>query len=299
MGPTLLLILIDMCDLYLGAYAATEPYLSSNSHGREKSHEMHSESESTTPTSRHTSGSTDSSSHVREQPDTNIVPESKSSIESDSELVVALLGGALQSLLESRYAFTPAVAERSRYRSQIISLAGEIAKRLGGVLVKVLKGHSKGHLPWPKNPTVTPVQKDTDTNCTSDDSGVNLEIKSQNIILQTTILADLTGSGSVKCNGGRSNVKANPSDTVLEVRRICVELLRWSAPSQTTSLSSPSPSPSSMLVPVPVSPSLSPSPSTADTLVGADIISVARLYELIDTLNQNEWLRSCCSNSAK
>ena len=37
----------------------------------------------------------------------------------ENELISALLGGALQSLLDSRFAFTPAVAIRSRYRDQI------------------------------------------------------------------------------------------------------------------------------------------------------------------------------------
>ena len=37
----------------------------------------------------------------------------------ENDLISALLGGALQSLLDSRFAFTPAVAIRSRYRDQI------------------------------------------------------------------------------------------------------------------------------------------------------------------------------------
>lgn len=322
-GPTLLLILVDMCDLYLGAYSATEPYLLSSIRGKEKgkdrekvkeqerkeSSDVHTESECNTSTQipRHLSGTTtDTLSHVHVPPTTNTntmsdsISDSKSSIESDSDLVVALLGGALQSLLESRFAFTPAVAERSRYRSQIISLAGEIAKRLGGVLVKVLKAHAKGHLPWPKTPTTITDSKVANTNSACDEKGVSLAMESQNTNLQSATLTDLTGSGSAIHTGYRPNVKVNPNDTVMEVRRICVELLRWSVPSQTTPLSTPSPSssPSLSTISVPLSPS-SPLPSSADNSKGADVISVARLYELIDVLNQNEWLRSCCSNSAK
>ena len=326
-GPTLLLILVDMCDLYLGAYTATEPYLISSIRGKEKekekerekvkgkekSSDVHIESEcnTSTQTPRHLSGdTTDTLSHVHVPPTTNAntmsdsisasMSDCKSSIESDSDLVVALLGGALQSLLESRFAFTPAVAERSRYRSQIISLAGEIAKRLGGVLVRVLKAHAKGHLPWPKTPTTATDSKVANTDSPCDEKGANLAMESQNTNLQSATLADLTGSGSVIHNGYRPNVKVNPNDTVLEVRRICVELLRWSVPSHTTPLSTPSPSssPSLSTISVPLSPS-SPLPSSTHYSIGADVISVARLYELIDILNQNEWLRSCCSSSAK
>jgi hypothetical protein len=58
---------------------------------------------------------------------------------------VALLGAALQSLLDSRFAFTAAVAEV--YKDQIGSLALKIRTRLSRVLMKFIKAYTKGNLP--------------------------------------------------------------------------------------------------------------------------------------------------------
>lgn len=288
-GPTLLLILIDMCDLYLSAYSATEPFLKSaknvtssgESVGQTISEPMIYED------LQH--GAPVSTSLILEAVDLNCVKSSDkdvsapSSVESpgsysESELVIALLGGALQSLLESRFAFTPVVAERSRYRSQILSLAADVAKRLGGVLIKVLKAHSRGFLP----------SLDPESGIQNSSSITLGEVKARPF--EELCFVDPTATPVPTFEVDESHgVTTVPSyttgrnDMVLEARKICTELLRWSAIAAATPATTEGESRSAT--------ASFPLPGAVGT------VSVNRLYELINMVNQNPWLRRCATNS--
>ena len=131
-GPTLILILVDMCDLYLAAFMAQECFLKGK--GKGNSNDSASENGKIYLSSFLSRSfihlltvSIPSSSQK------NVIKHHQSSLGSvaanddntdalDNDLISALLGGALQSLLDSRFAFTPAVAIRSRYRDQIGAL---------------------------------------------------------------------------------------------------------------------------------------------------------------------------------
>ena len=277
-GPTLLLILIDMCDLYLSAYSATEPFLKPNgvsgaSEGTIASapqlrcgQVLLEEGTLETPDGNSdgildgVKGTPEGASGETTIPRPDITQPPSSS----SDLVVALLGGALQSLLESRFAFTPAVAERSRYRSEILLLASDIAKRLGSVLLKVLKAHARGYLPCLHS--AVPVDEGDKSRDVLTDGPPSCTAQ------EGSLATSSTPSASVPPSEGE--------EMVLEARRVCSELLRWS---NTTQGSSPRTS-----VSVQAS-------AVAGTGGGGGSISVNRLYELIDTVNQNDWLRKCAT----
>ena len=295
-GPTLLLILVDMCDLYLSAYSATEPFLKSVKKVGEPdriadstvfpsppglgSQRLSTTDESATERledKKCSNGSDEDASRSVVRPDSW----------SQSELVVALLGGALQSLLESRFAFTPAVAVRSRYRSQILSLAADVAKRLSSVLIKVLRAHSKGLLPSPDNLGSDKISSSTFLG--------EIEPKS----IKELRLVTPTPSPALTCDEFNSAMAASictsdPNDMVTEARMICTELLRWSAvpvlPSATSEVESKSTTSGENGNVISSTPPY--------TLSGAEsTVSVHRLYELINMINQNAWLRRCATSS--
>lgn len=326
-GPTLLLILIDMCDLYLAAYSATEPYLTSSVKDRSSNENTAVEKVVVNPgtSSRASSGGgiqvADMDGISTQTPMPSIAPS-----ESESELVVALLGGALQSLLESRFAFTPAVAERSKYRSQIIALAVDIAMRLGCVLMKVLKAHSKGYVPCALHAKYSSSEQHTapraknqeqepgplipaavERTVTSDSDGATLLSPCVSPHFEAGESSEAT-DGEKKAESGKKFSKA-----VLEAKSICVELLKWSiskpssvkvedienaegVPAAAVASASAS---AGLHLAEPSSPSvLSGAGEAAGTVTGPPAaISVARLFELIDMVNQNEWLRSCANSN--
>ena len=116
-GPTLILILVDMCDLYLAAFTAQECFLKGT------------QGKGTTAATTATTTTTTTTTAVTAPPPptvtvtaTTTAANDDNSIVLENDLISALLGGALQSLLDSRFAFTPAVAIRSRYRDQIGAL---------------------------------------------------------------------------------------------------------------------------------------------------------------------------------
>ena len=296
MGPTLLLILIDMCDLYLSAYSATEPFLKSvkpigdpdeitdstvlpspTSLGLQRRSTVEESAADGLKDKERAHGSNDDGSVP------SVCPESWS----QSELVVALLGGALQSLLESRFAFTPAVAERSRYRSQIFSLAGDVAKRLSGVLIKVLRAHSKGLLPSPDNLGSDKISA----------SAFLSEVESKSVKeLRFITPAPPPAFTSDDFNDAMASsvCTTDPNNMVIEARMICTELLRWSAvtvaPSPTSEIENKSTTLGGNGNVISSTPSYSLSGSEGT-------LSVHRLYELINMVNQNAWLRRCATSS--
>ena len=325
-GPTLLLILIDMCDLYLAAYSATEPYLTSSVKDR-PSNDISAAAEKVVVNSGTSLGpSSGVGFHVGDMDgiSTQTPMPSSAPSESESELVVALLGGALQSLLESRFAFTPAVAERSKYRSQIIALAVDIARRLGCVLMKVLKAHSKGYVPCalhakhssssvqPTAPCANSQEQElrpltpasVETTVTSDSDGAMLLSPCMSPLLEAGESSEAT-DGEKKAESGKKCSKA-----VLEAKSICVELLKWSiskplsvksedieSSEEVTAAAASTSAGGGAGLPELASPSvLSGATETAGTGPPA-AISVARLFELIDMVNQNEWLRSCANSN--
>ena len=326
-GPTLLLILIDMCDLYLAAYSATEPYLTSS--GKDRPSNENSAAEKVVvnsgTSSRPSSGVGIHAGDIDGISTPTPVPSSAPS-ESESELVVALLGGALQSLLESRFAFTPAVAERSKYRSQIIALAVDIARRLGCVLMKVLKAHSKGYVPCtlhaqhsssseqPTAPSAKSQEQEpgplipaaVETTVASDSDGAMLLSPCMSPLLEAEESSEVI-DGEKKAESGKKCSKA-----VLEAKSICVELLKWSISKPSSVKSEDMESPEGVIAAAastdagfgaglaePASPSvLSGAAEAAGTGAAPPAaISVARLFELIDMVNQNEWLRSCANSN--
>jgi hypothetical protein len=309
-GPTLLLILIDMCDLYLAAYSASEPYLTSASAATHTDGEGDDSDTSNliSPSLTHSSSVPPITVTACDPPfDPCYIPaqsqavaegatESRSNC--DSELVVALLGGALQSLLESRFALTPAVALMSKHRSQIVSLAAQIAKRLGGVLLKVLRAYSRGLLPCTPHAGQLPPPSQTkalslDEN--AEDSGP---------VYMPTVPADHAFPGVVDTKGA---VKRDGSEMVLEARRICTELLRWPTSPQATATDGGAVSPvqvpdiadrKAAVSPLKACREKTKGSGAAGDAASAVSASVTRLYDLIDTVNQNDWLRSC-ANSKK
>ena len=315
-GPTLLLILIDMCDLYLAAYSATEPYLTSCVKDRT--------STETSPTEKIVSspGISPSSSNGVNAVDTEgssaqtSIPSSTPS-ESESELVVALLGGALQSLLESRFAFTPAVAERSKYRSQIIALAVDIARRLGCVLMKVLKAHSKGYVPYtphvrhPDSPTQPLLSR---SKCQEQEAGLLYPktVETSNTIdgdgaaVLPQLMSPLSDDGeSLESTDGEKKAPSGKkcSRAVLEAKSICVELLKWSISKPSSVKTDDIDGAEGMTAIANVVTGAGPAEPASPSVTGeagsdpAAALSVARLFELIDMVNQNEWLRSCANSN--
>lgn len=335
-GPTLLLILIDMCDLYLAAYSASEPYLTSaNASVRTdrvtpEPRDDSNISNPVAPSLAHSSSiSPITATTTASDPpgDPCCVPaeaEVEAAVEGgtasrsdcDSELVVALLGGALQSLLESRFALTPAVALMSKHRSQIISLAAQIATRLGGVLLKVLRAYSKGLLPCiPHTGPLSPCSQlealslDSSKGALPDGDDEDCGPVPPSLSLPA-VPADRAFPKRIDTEGA---VERDGSEMVLEARRICSELLRWPMcpPATASDNTAPCPVPAvpapdiadrktAVSIPLKASrgktkESSTPTHSAAATAVSA---SVARLYGLIDRVNQNDWLRSC-ANSKK
>jgi hypothetical protein len=324
-GPTLLLILIDMCDLYLAAYSATEPYLTSSVKDRASN-----ENTAVEKVAVNSGTSSRASSGVGVQVaemdgiSTETPMPSSAPSESESELVVALLGGALQSLLESRFAFTPAVAERSKYRSQIIALAVDIARRLGCVLMKVLKAHNKGYVPCALHAKYSSSEQHTAPLANSKEQEPGPLIPAA---VERTVTSDSDGAtplspcvsplleagesleaadGERKAESGKKCSKA-----VLEAKSICVELLKWSISKPSSVKADDIESPEGVTAPAAASASAGShlaEPSSPSLLSGAAeaagtgagppaAISVARLFELIDMVNQNEWLRSCANSN--
>jgi hypothetical protein len=310
-GPTLLLILIDMCDLYLAAYSASEPYLTSASAATHTDGEPEpvndSDTSNSTAPSRALASSTSPITASEPICDPCCIPaEAQAEAEGatvsrsdcDSELVVALLGGALQSLLESRFALTPAVALMSKHRSQIASLAAQIAKRLGGVLLKVLRAYSRGllpcsahtgQLPPPSQPKALSLDGD------AEDSGP---------VPLPTVPADHAFPGRTDTKGA---AKRDGSEMVLEARHICTELLRWPMSPQATASDSSAVGPihvpditdrKAAVLPLKASREKTKGSGAEGVAAPAVSASVTRLYDLIDTVNQNDWLRSC-TNSKK
>lgn len=325
-GPTLLLILIDMCDLYLAAYSATEPYLTSSVKDRASNENTAVEKvvANSGTSSRASSGIGIQVADIDDISTQTPMPSSAPS-ESESELVVALLGGALQSLLESRFAFTPAVAERSKYRSQIIALAVDIARRLGCVLMKVLKAHSKGYVPCALHAKYSSSEQHTAPRANDQEqepgplipAAVERTVTSDSdgATLLSPCVSPLLAGESLEATDGEKKAESGKkcSKAVLEAKSICVELLKWSIckPSSVkaesiesaegvtaAAVASATASASSHLV-EPSSPSALPgAPEAAGTGAGPPAaISVARLFELIDMVNQNEWLRSCANSN--
>ena len=297
-GPTLLLILVDMCDLYLSAYSATEPFLKSVKKVGEPdriadstvfaspqgpgSQRLSTADESATERledKKRLNGSDEDASGSMVGPDSW----------SQSELVVALLGGALQSLLESRFAFTPAVAVRSRYRSQILSLAADVAKRLSSVLIKVLRAYSKGLLPSPDNLSSDKISSSTFLGEIEPKS-----IKELRLVTPTTSPAPALTFDEFNGATAAAICTSDPNDMVTEARMICTELLRWSAvpvvPSATSEVENKSTASGGNGSVISSTPPY--------TLSGAEgTVSVHRLYELINMINQNAWLRRCATSS--
>ena len=317
-----------MCDLYLAAYSATEPYLTSRVKDRAGNESLPSEKIISNPG---TASSTSTGGNMIDMDGntthTLVPPSASAPSESESELVVALLGGALQSLLESRFAFTPAVAERSKYRSQIIALAVDIARRLGCVLMKVLRAHSKGYVPCtphvqhqhqkiskqsttsrPKCQVQDPGTSNPATVNTSDtDDG---DGDGNGTIFPTPLMSPLSDveNGTDSSDGDKKEEAVKKcSRAVLEAKTICVELLKWSitkptSPVKAEDTDSGEGATVSMASAGPTEPS---SPSVLQGTTGeagaapapAAAISIARLFELIDMVNQNEWLRSCANSN--
>ena len=317
MGPTLLLILIDMCDLYLAAYSASEPYLLSaasrtdkdKGKGKEEADKSNAADSSHTSTSLvpPTIGSGPPFDPCRVPVDGAAPRE-----DSESEVVVALLGGALQSLLESRFALTPAVALRSKHRSQVISLAAQIAKRLGGVLLKVLRAHSLGLLPCTESPHTEQVP-----------SELTAPSLTEEIIQSSLPNRDAEDSGPCSQTVAQGAVKRDGTERVLEARRICVELLRWpAAPPAATATATVSDSASEIHSTGPIAAAAAAAAAAgvtdkktaasmplkacgekAQSAEGAAVAastsaSVTRLFDLIDMVNQNDWLRSCTNSNS-
>lgn len=328
-GPTLLLILIDMCDLYLAAYSATEPYLTSSVKDRAGNETLPSDKTISNPSTASSTSSRGNMTDMEGNTTHTLVPPSAPS-ESESELVVALLGGALQSLLESRFAFTPAVAERSKYRSQIIALAVDIARRLGCVLMKVLRAHSKGYVPCTPHVHIQHQHQKSSkqstasrSKCQEQDLGslnpatVNTsdtddgdgDGSGDGTIFPTPLMSPLSGvENSTETFDGDKKEEAvkKCSRAVLEAKTICVELLKWSISKPSSVKAEDTDGGEGATVAMasagPVEPS---SPSILPGTTGeagtapapAAAISVARLFELIDMVNQNEWLRSCANSN--
>ena len=315
-GPTLLLILIDMCDLYLAAYSASEPYLTSASapaptEGEALEPGDDSDISNSAASSRaHTSAVSPTTASDSPRDPCCIPAEAEgtsiSRSDRDSELVVALLGGALQSLLESRFALTPAVALMSKHRSQILSLAAQIAKRLGGVLLKVLRAYSKGLLPC--TPHAGQLYSPSQPKAHSLDSFQSVlpdgdaEVSRPVPQPLSTIRSDHSSPGGIDTNRA---VTRDGSEMVLEARRICTELLRWPTSPPATASNGSVVGPvavadigdrkTAVSMPLKASTKGSGAEGVASTTVPA---SVTRLYDLIDTVNQNDWLRNC-ANSKK
>ena len=320
-GPTLLLILIDMCDLYLAAYSATEPYLTSSVKDRTSNETI--PTDKTVPNPGTSSSPSDGVNVVDMDGGSAHASMSASSpSESESELVVALLGGALQSLLESRFAFTPAVAERSKCRSQIIALAVDIARRLGCVLMKVLKAHSKGYvpcLPHIQHPSSSKQPSATRSKSQEQESGplnptiveTSDAVDGVGTFSPLPLMSTLSDAGEIleAADGDKKAETENKcSRAVLEAKTICVELLKWSITkpysvktedvevaegvTSVMARASPRAGPAE-----PVSQSVLPVATGAAGPGPPAAISVARLFELIDMVNQNEWLRSCANSN--
>ncbi len=138
-GPTLLLILLDMCSLYLGSYAMSELQLNA----------LYLTKKSLMTNS--------------DELNTSWTPSEA------SELVVSLLGGALQSLLECRFALTSAVIDS--HRSQMGSLLLRICNSLCQVLVRILKAQSRDYLPPPIS-TSTSIVNDNEQKIENNDTAL-------------------------------------------------------------------------------------------------------------------------------
>ena len=270
-----------MCDLYLSIYSATEPFLNTTSAAGSLSDSTSQGSPSpvvgrvlqgivgdTGGTTKDVAGT--SVEDLGNVSDVTVPPGTGS----ESEVVIALLGGALESLLESRFAFTPAVAERSRHSRQILSLADDVAKRLGSVLVKVLKAHTKGLLLSPNSPEQT-----LDANLLRQALQVSVKGPDDKAAISTVETSALGTAAA-------ASMSMTGKGMVLEVRAVCSELLRWTV-SMTPTPSSPTLSPP----PISASNGTSTQPAGGGGGQGPGSIPVNRLYELIDTLNQNNWLR--------
>ena len=313
-----------MCDLYLAAYSATEPYLTSSVKDRASNETSLSEKTLSNPS---TASSTSNGGNIIDMEgsttQTSVPPSAPS--ESESELVVALLGGALQSLLESRFAFTPAVAERSKYRSQIIALAVDIARRLGTVLMKVLRAHSKGYVPC------TPHAQHQHQKSSKQSTASRTKCQEQDLgplnpaTVNTSGTGDGDGDGTIfptplmsplsdveNCTESFDGEKKEESTkkcsrAVLEAKTICVELLKWSIskPTSSTKTEDTDGGEGATVAMASAGPAEPSSPSALPGTTGeagtapapAAAISVARLFELIDMVNQNEWLRSCANSN--
>lgn len=117
-SPTLVLILTDMCDLYLASYAASEPQLSSLVQAKKLIAPV--------------------------EPALTGVQSAEWTPTEASSLVTQLLGGALQCLIDCRYAFTAAVVER--YPVRLGQLSVEVAVKLTKILLKVLQAQGRGQL---------------------------------------------------------------------------------------------------------------------------------------------------------
>jgi hypothetical protein len=75
--------------------------------------------------------------------------------------VVQLLGGALQCLVDCRYAFTTAVMERYSMRSNQLSI--EVGAKLSKILLKILQAQGRDQLPpvkWLQKDSVVDYETD-------------------------------------------------------------------------------------------------------------------------------------------
>ena len=277
-GPTLLMILIDIADLYLSAYSTQEPHLKSklfvvdqpidhpnknilttnkptietkvaldktniNNHIKPKSGEIN-EIESR---------SVDLNSINNETIDVeynkNIKITSTTANESvgivnesneDSEVVISLLGGALQSLLESRFALTSVVMMQSKYRQQIHNLSIDIAKRLGIVLMKLLKAHAMGYLSYnhQNQPFIPQYTVSTNIPPIIEKKNEILSITSENNKDDIIIEGREINSNIISDNIGNIVNDKVLSDALASIKVICSELLRWSTTMNNSNITS-------------------------------------------------------------
>ena len=162
-GPTLLMILIDMCNLYLLHFNVSENAIYAYAEQVKLSRQSFELMDTKTSSASSLLSSTND----------------KCSRSEATEIVISLLGGAFQTLLESRFAFTPAVIETHGVE-EINNFVKRIIKPLTQVLMKILKCISLN---------ILTIKMEID-----DDYGNDAEIKSMRSICAELLRLDLNSS---------------------------------------------------------------------------------------------------------